>query len=83
MKNLAGLYDTDHLKSGQMGHHFVKKPLENRTIMSGFRQSHFQMVGTIAIAKDQPFENWTFKKSGFQMFLDYKRSDLRSPPFQT
>ena len=44
------------------------------------------MVGTkaIAIGKARPFENrtiWnqTFKKSGFQMFPDFKWSDFRSP----
>ena len=61
------------------GSHFVIKPLEIRTKMSGF-----QMVGTIAIAKARQFENWTirnptFKKSGFQMFPDFEWSDFRSP----
>ena len=48
------------------------------------------MVGTIAIAitKAQQFENqtiWnrTFKKSGFQMFPDFKWSDFRSPLYPT
>ena len=49
-----------------------------------FKWSSFQMVGTIAIAKAQPFENrtiWnlTFKKSWFQMFPDLKWLDFRSP----
>ena len=46
----------------------------------------FWIVGTkaIAIAKALPFENltiWnpTFKKSGFQMFPNFKWSDFRSP----
>ena len=44
------------------------------------------LVGTKAIdkGKAQPFENRTiwnpiFRKSGFQMFPDYKLSDFRSP----
>ena len=48
------------------------------------------MVGTIAIAnaKARPFENrtiWnpTFKKSGFQIFPEFKWSDLRSPVYWT
>ena len=59
---------------------FCQKPFEILLKMSSF-----QMFGTmaVAIAKAQPFENWTtwnltFKKSRYQMF-PFKWSDFRSP----
>ena len=39
----------NHLKSGQMGRHFVKNHLK-----SGQKGPDFQMVGTIAIALAKP-----------------------------
>ena len=60
------------------GHHFFKKHLKSGQKCLDFEWSGFQRVGTkaIAIAKAQPFENQnilnlTFKKFGFQMFLDF------------
>ena len=59
------------------GCHFIKNHLKSRQKHIDFEWSSFWMVGTIAIAiaKAQPFENWTtwhptFKKSRFQMFQD-------------
>ena len=57
------------------GRHFVKNHLK-----SGQKRPDFEWL----IAKARPFENrtiWnpTFKKSGFQMFPDFKWSDFRSP----
>ena len=59
------------------------QPFEIRCpfVKNHFKFGHFI---AIAIAKDQLFENrtiWnlTFKKSGFQMFLDFERLNFRSP----
>ena len=50
----------NNLKSGKMAAIF-QKPFEIRTKRLDFEWSGFQMVGAIAIAiaKAQPFENWT------------------------
>ena len=66
--------------------HFVKSYLKSEQKCLNFKWSSFCMVGNIAIAisKAWPFENQTilnptFKMSGFQMFLDFKWSNFRSP----
>ena len=70
---------------GTNGSHFVKNHLKSGQKHPDFEWSGFQMVGTIAIAiaKAGPFKNWiiwnpTFKKSGIQMFPDFKWSDFKS-----
>ena len=83
------------LKSGSPTIWNPDKSLERRTLncavdsnMCGFWMvDGFQMVGTIAIAKALPFENWniwnlSFKMSWFKMFMDFRWSDFRYPLYQ-
>ena len=69
------------------GCHFSKNHLKSTQkcldFEWNFEWSSFRMVGTIAIAKACLFEKWTIwnltiKKSGFQMFQDFKWLDFRS-----
>ena len=61
------------------GRHFVINHFKSAQKCPDFEWSGFQMLGTIAIAKAQPFEIRPSKSLDFWMFLDFKWSDFRSP----
>ena len=63
-------WQPNHLKSEQMGGHFVKNHLKSGNKCPDFDWASFQMVGTItiAIAKTRPFEVRPSKNLDFNCF---------------